>query len=166
MKNGHKAVDLGLSVLWSTCEVGSTTYSGLGLTFSWGDESRKTITSRWSNAWFSPPKNSNICGSAHDMARYQWGSPWRLPRREEFAELVQNCEWEFIDYRGQSFVKFIGPNGNFIMLHSSIMVWIGDNANGDFVSAFKLDVDNEICGDISLIYNVDRYCYVRSVISK
>ena len=49
MKNGHKAVDLGLSVLWSTCEVGSTTYSGLGLTFSWGDESRKTITSRWSN---------------------------------------------------------------------------------------------------------------------
>lgn len=164
--NSHKAVDLGLSVLWSTCEVGATVFSGIGLKFAWGDETRKTITSKWSNAWFAPPRSSSICGSSHDMARDQWGSPWRLPTREEFAELVQNCEWDFVDYKGQSFVKFTGSNGNFIMMRSCIMLWIGDNAEGDYVSAFHLDVEKEICGDVSLYYNVDTHCYVRAVISK
>lgn len=116
--NGHDAVDLGLSVLWSTMDIGATGEERYGECYLWGDPNGKK-TRRVLNStlikWFTGgPSSNNIAGDIrYDTATNIWGSPWRMPTRKEFVELAQNCTWELID---NSHVKLTGPNGNYIML--------------------------------------------------
>ena len=42
----------------------------------------------------------NICGTKYDVARVNWGGNWRMPTTAEFNELVNNCEWTWIEYNG------------------------------------------------------------------
>lgn len=72
-------VDLGLSVLWATSNV---TYGG-GSFFSWGE----TIGNK--DAYSSAAYSS---GDA-DVAASALGSPWRMPTKDEFNELVAGCNW-------------------------------------------------------------------------
>ena len=52
----------------------------------------------------------------HDVARNLWKHTWRLPTKEEFAELIEKCEWtkDTIDLIAGYTVK--GPNGKTIFL--------------------------------------------------
>lgn len=40
-KNGHEYVDLGLSVKWATCNIGSSLPEGPGYKFAWGETQPK-----------------------------------------------------------------------------------------------------------------------------
>lgn len=46
MVSGHEAVDLGLSVKWATCNVGSYTPEGSGNYYAWGKQRKKMIIAR------------------------------------------------------------------------------------------------------------------------
>ena len=114
----HNAqVDLGLSVLWADCNVGAESPEQCGVRFAWGETSPKTYYSEYNykhmktfpaeNMWWYckyAKKADNLMGGSFtdgktrlepedDAARTNWGGKWRMPTKEEFAELYQKCEW-------------------------------------------------------------------------
>ena len=134
--NGHVAVDLGLSVLWATMDIGASSENESGEGFLWGDpDGRKTEDvkqSSWSR-WFSGgPKINKICGNPqYDTASCLWGSNWRMPTGREFQELAEKCSWMVED---NDHVRLTGPNGNSIVLDRNVH-WTGEKPFG-YVTLF------------------------------
>ena len=62
-----------------------------------------------------------------------------LPRkREEWTELVEKCEWEWITYKGTKGQKVTGPNGNSIFFpaagHRTDDLFVGQGTGGEYWS--------------------------------
>lgn len=114
----HNAqVDLGLSVLWADCNVGSESPWQYGERFAWGETTPKTYYSEYNykymkaftdeNKWwyckYASKADNHSRGSftdgktrldtQDDAARANWGGNWRMPTKEEFAELYEKSEW-------------------------------------------------------------------------
>lgn len=134
--NNHEAVDLGLSVLWATMDIGASSEKDLGEGFLWGDpdgkKSQQIKESSWSR-WFSGgPKINNICGNIqYDTATCLWGKNWRMPTGREFQELAEKCTWEVED---NDHVRLTGPNGKSILLDRNVH-WTGEKPFG-YVTLF------------------------------
>ena len=79
-------VDLGLSVKWATHNVGAHYLRSVGNTFCWGGTVPGNAQSPYSN---SGPTSLPL---SHDAASVRWGTPWRMPTREEVRELIENCD--------------------------------------------------------------------------
>lgn len=119
----YEYVDLGLSVNWATCNIGSSPvnphYSGQY--FAWGETEPKDNFDE-GNPFAERQKHYFASGitvlePGDDAATVQWGPEWRMPTREEFQELMNNCLWEWIELEGGSWVyKVTGTNGNSIIL--------------------------------------------------
>ena len=95
----HGYVDLGLSVLWATCNLGADSEYESGSYFSWGETQEKGSYTSDNYKW-SPKDGVAIkydrTGSmdmADDAARYWWGDAWRIPTLQEIIELCENCTW-------------------------------------------------------------------------
>ena len=86
----HDFIDLGLSVNWATCNLGSSYPDYRGTLFELGMEYQG------------------------DTATALWGKDWRMPTKEELQELMDSCSWEFEKNR-QGFLV-TGRNGNSIFL--------------------------------------------------
>lgn len=112
----HDYIDLGLSVVWATCNIGASSPSDYGDYFAWGEVvPKEEYTS--SNSITLGVMMGDIGGNPqYDAARANWGGSWRLPTRNECKELVDNCIWTWITMNGKSGYKIIGPNGNSIFL--------------------------------------------------
>ena len=50
------------------------------------------------------------------MARVKWGSPWRMPTKKEFEELLKNCDRKWTTLNGVNGYRVTGKNGNSIFL--------------------------------------------------
>ena len=135
--NGYDWVDLGLpsGTRWATCNIGSNTPEGYGDYFAWGETSTK---STYSWATYSLCNGSNrtltkYCSissfgnngftdalttleASDDAATANWGSAWRMPTKEEFEELKNNCIVTWTAQNGVNGHLFTGPNGNSIFL--------------------------------------------------
>ena len=114
--NGHRYVDLGLSVMWADCNIGSDNPYNHGMLCGWAD-----ITggkgSEDVNDYPSANPPLNICGnSSYDIASSKWGKEWRLPTVREYRELLNKCEWSWVDSDDGCGYKITGPNGNSIFL--------------------------------------------------
>lgn len=109
---GHEYVDMGLSVNWATCNIGSYCPEGFGDYFAWGETYTKSCYNdmtyrysgevRWDYTKYQGDKNKQveydqILKIEDDAARQNWGEPWRMPTKNEIEELINNCEWTF-DY--------------------------------------------------------------------
>ena len=114
--NGHRYVDLGLSVKWATCNVGASSPSDYGDYFAWGETSPKS--SYYNDNSVTYRKNiGDIAGNVHyDAACANWGSSWRLPTDSECQELVDKCTWTWTTQGGHEGYKVTGRNGNSIFL--------------------------------------------------
>jgi hypothetical protein len=112
--NGHDWVDLGLSVKWSSCNVGATYPYEYGNYYAWGevtgyDEGKKEF-SKSTYKWYEEGVGYTKYGKAHnkylldaedDAAKVNWGGNWRIPHPSEVAELMNGCYWEWTnDYNG------------------------------------------------------------------
>ena len=93
--NNHSYVDLGLSVKWASCNVFANTNMNVGEFFPW------TLIY---------DQNSNVVTN-------NWGKEWRLPTREEFQELIEQCEWSYDSKKKGFWIE--GKNGNKIFLPAS-----------------------------------------------
>lgn len=124
--NGYEYVDLGLpsGTLWAKCNVGAATPAGHSLYFQWGDTQgyyydqigniagKKKFSSDWSDYKF---KNGDIDASPDygmtkynatdgklvldledDAAHVNMGGSWRMPTEEDFIELINNTDNEWI----------------------------------------------------------------------
>lgn len=118
-------VDLGLSVKWSSKNIGSTNVYDLGYYFRWGDMNYLEVYDRDKILEYSEipyPKEienieETICGNPkYDIATKFSNGEERLPTTEEFDELINKCNWEYIEV--DKFKGFIitGPSGKSIYL--------------------------------------------------
>lgn len=107
----HAYVDLGLSVKWATCNIGSTQPWERGEFFSWGETENKRInnwdtykysegahalTKYCSNpdyAWHGVVDSVSVLDPEDDVAHIKWGGTWRIPTKAQIDELLENCDW-------------------------------------------------------------------------
>ena len=117
-----KEVDLGLSVLWSDCNLGATSPEGYGEYYAWGETQPKEKYSKDNYSHYDQSMNQyidigeNISGTKYDAAHVNLGNGWRMPTNTELEELINNCEWEWIKKDNTLGYKVTGINGNYIFL--------------------------------------------------
>ncbi len=115
----HEYIDLGLSVRWATCNVGATTPSAGGVFCHWGEtyEDIEYEPFETHHAYTLGIKMGEISGLIkYDIAAAEWGNPWRMPRRDEVEELINNCTFEKVSQGETEGYIVTGPNGNTIFL--------------------------------------------------
>ena len=97
--NGHEYVDLGLpsGTLWATCNVGATSPEQAGLYFAFGETKGFTaeqVTSGVRTFNSESYKASGISADLtleQDAAHSYMGGKWRVPTKDEWRELIDNC---------------------------------------------------------------------------
>lgn len=162
-----RAIDLGLSVMWASCNVGASAPEQVGDYFAWGETTTKgSFVGTYLNAHWKSGENQSqdigqdISGTQYDAARAQWGGIWRMPTQAECEELINNCSSEWMTYNGSIGQMLTGPNGNRIFFpksnvlyesgsmtsneDGSIHVWTSTlgNANGKSNYALYMSVSN------------------------
>ena len=125
-KNVHEYIDLGLSVLWATTNVGANTPEEYGEYYAWGEtEPKDNFT--WANYKWCDGTVNNITKYNNidslitllpedDAAHVNWGGEWRMPTFEEQRELREYCTWTWETINGHTGYRVTGPNGNSIFL--------------------------------------------------
>jgi hypothetical protein len=100
-------VDLGLSVKWATFNIGASAPEEAGDYFAWGEVKTKNEYKESNYVWYNG-SNANIrkynstdniltLESADDVAHAEWGGDWRMPTKDEFQELLDECTWTWKD---------------------------------------------------------------------
>ncbi len=126
----YEAVDLGLSVKWATCNLGSSTPEGGGLRYAWGETELKDEYTEGNYKFKENGKYTKYCNSRtygiydlktqleveDDAARANMGGKWRIPSYDEFVELKNKCVWGWTKFNDIEGFKIVGPNGNSIFL--------------------------------------------------
>ena len=116
--NGHEYVDLGLpsGLKWATCNVGADSPEEYGDYYAWGETYTKDEYKE-DNCDLLDVEMEDIGGDPeYDVATSEWGDDWRLPTKEDFNELVEECEWKWMKKKGVYGMRVKGPNGNSIFL--------------------------------------------------
>ena len=108
-ENGHSFVDLGLpsGLLWATCNVGAKMPWETGLYFAWGETTGYTATQvkeglrKFSKSSYKVKNVKADLTPEQDAAHANMGGKWRMPTKENFQELIKNCDSEWTeDYNG------------------------------------------------------------------
>ncbi|MBO4605754.1 MAG: Ig-like domain-containing protein [Bacteroidales bacterium] len=111
------AVDLGLSVLWATCNIGAESPEDYGQYYAWGETGIKEFYNHTNYKWFEV---NNIAGQdvitlkkynnsveygetdaytrlllSDDIANIKLGGKWRMPTNDEWRELIKECDWSY-----------------------------------------------------------------------
>lgn len=114
-----EAIDLGLSVLWASHNVGATAPEEFGGYYAWGETRTKYDYSDSTYLYYSDGEyldiGSNISGTDYDVAHVKWGDGWRMPTKTELEELFDQCTND-----GNTFV---GYNGNRIYIPFTGVFW-------------------------------------------
>ena len=137
------AVDLGLSVCWSACNLGAEKPEDLGDYYAWGETEPKSgyswSTYKWSNGYYSTLTKYNTTSSSgtvdnktvlepeDDVVHVKLGGKWRMPTDAEWTELRTKCTWTWTSNYNMTGVKgriVTAPNGNSIFLPAA-GGWIG-----------------------------------------
>ncbi len=118
-------IDLGLSVLWASHNMGASYPEGYGDYYAWGELEKKDFYD-WSTYKHSDGTRKTchklgkvISGTEYDVAHVKWGGKWRMPTQEEIRELCTRCDYVWIKVNGVQGVKFIARNGNTIFFPNS-----------------------------------------------
>lgn len=112
-ENGYEYVDLGLSVMWATHNIGAASSEEAGDYFAWGETEIKSLYTE-DNYDFDAMQAD--LPYSKDAARVIMGGRWRMPNPQEYVELVEHCSWEFQESKQTNGYKVTGPNGNSIFL--------------------------------------------------
>lgn len=137
--NGYQYVDMGLpsGLLWATCNLGTNKSTELGDYYAWGEtetkESYTNKTYKWYedsdeiveikySSLFKADASGNIrtlLELEDDAANVKLGGNWRMPTREEFAELLHPANTDLClvsknDVKGYLVVS--KKNGNTLFL--------------------------------------------------
>ncbi len=121
-------VDLGLSVLWATSNLGADTPDSQGEMYAWGETAPKfhydrdtySFTRIYTGEWneysvtkYSMNNQKNRYGSddlsvlepGDDAATVNLGQGWSIPTKEQWQELMDNCIWEADSLNGMQGVR-------------------------------------------------------------
>ena len=119
-------VDLGLSVLWATANLGASAPESYGDYYAWAEIEPKEFFS-WGNYRYSSftseegmdkytvdglshqylkADNLNRLEPTDDAATVLLGEAWRIPTTDEFVELVSNCTYDTATVNGVAGMRF------------------------------------------------------------
>ena len=98
--NHPHSIDLGIGLKWSCCNVGASYPWEFGEYYAWGETVEKTEYNWWTYSHWNNKNNDsyvnadeidlgmNISGTMFDAARVNWGTPWRMPTRDEMNQFM------------------------------------------------------------------------------
>ena len=136
----NNCVDLGLAsgLLWAKCNMGTTDPTQPGDYYAWGETSTKKKYYSTNYKYFKAKYNievlkynekdgKEVLELEDDAARANIGAGYRIPTKEDWEELLEDCKWEavtttlseIIDPSQKKVIarwKVTGPNGNSIVL--------------------------------------------------
>ena len=138
----NNCVDLGLAsgLLWAKCNMGTTEPTELGDYYAWGETStkKKYVADNYKHfIWgkydlkeitkYNEKDLRTVLELEDDAARVNLGVGYRIPTKEDWEELLEDCKWEavtttlseIIDPSQKKVIarwKVTGPNGNSIVL--------------------------------------------------
>lgn len=92
-ESSFEYVDLGLSVLWATQNIGASEPNDHGNYYAWGMTTEYDIQDKRWDEIIDPGLNA-VLTPDNDVANVRWGNGWRMPTVEEFIELKENCTWK------------------------------------------------------------------------
>lgn len=141
--NGHEFVDLGLSVKWAVCNVGTDRPEGGGDLYAWGETETKSSYTEFNSITFDK-RFGNIGGdSQYDAARNKWGGSWRLPTNSEWQELIDNCTWQWTSRNGVNGYKVTSNrNSRSIFLPAIFSGETSPCSQGDYGAYWSSTPDN------------------------
>ena len=170
--NDQLYADLGLpsGLKWAKCNVGAATETDYGDYFQWGDiEDKSDDDYSWASYKYCDwaydtltkyntfplfgenPDDKTTLDLEDDAAKAHMGCDWRMPTRDDFQELLENTENEWIeDYNGSGVNgrKFISKNnGNSIFIPAAGICRDGSvdyvgSSGGIWSSSLKDDYPN------------------------
>ncbi len=132
--DGHEYVDLGLpsGTLWATCNVGASRPEDYGSYYAWGETtnkgtydwttykwcrgSKKTLTKYNTESGYGIVDNRTTLEPADDAAHANWGDDWRMPTKDDWQELKDNCTWMWTTQGGKAGYCVTGLNSKSIFL--------------------------------------------------
>lgn len=184
---GHEWVDLGLSALWATTNLGATQNYQIGNFYAWGEtKPQGSGTYDWSSYKYcsgsmtsltkynTDSDYGNVDGLTKlvltdDAARANWGGEWRMPTKNEMKELINNCNFTQTTLNGYDVVKITSKiNGRSIYVRMAGYYW--QNASYDTDCALfwtsETDVDGSYYGSVFYFSNgetTDWVAYKRRV---
>lgn len=91
-----REIDLGLSVIWASYNVGTETVSAIGNYYQFANPE---VLTKWS-VTTSPYRTTgelpltNMAGTQYDPATKAFGEGWMTPSKAQFQELFDNCSYE------------------------------------------------------------------------
>ena len=151
--NGYEYVDLGLpsGLKWATCNVGAISPEQSGLYFAWGETTGYTseqvpgirkFTADEYNRGPAASISTNLT-LEQDAAHVNMGGNWRLPTKDEYQELIDNCDGVWTDdYNGTGVAGKVLTskiNGNSVFFPAAGQGYnsniSGRGFNGDYWSA-------------------------------
>ena len=106
--NGHPWVDLGLpsGTKWATYNVGTTAIHGVGTRIAWGETATKKLFSPDTYKHNGVELPSYAGNAEYDLATLQWGDDWYTPTLQQWEELIEHCQWEYVMINGINGVLF------------------------------------------------------------
>ena len=158
-----EAVDLGLpsGLKWASFNLGATAPEEYGDYFAWGDtKSRNDYSFYWDNyRWCNGSEYSltKYCSKQEygnngfvdnktclelpdDAARESLGGGWRMPTKNEWDELINNCVSSFESINGRNGIKMVSKiNGAWIFIPAAGQrnndIWTNMDLMGDYWSS-------------------------------
>lgn len=120
--NGHSWVDLGLpsGTKWATYNVGTKEIHGVGTRIAWGEIATKKTFSPSAYSLNNVELPSYAGDPKHDLATAKWGEGWYTPTKEQWDELIEYCDWDYVMINGINGVIFTSKKTyNYIFLPST-----------------------------------------------
>ncbi len=115
--------DLGLSVKWATCNLGSSTPNNVGGFYRWGETSVGSSSNekyKWgvfpNYTKYNASDGKTTLEASDDAAHVNLGEKWRMPTNDELTELRNSCTWTQTIKNGVRGCTVTGPNGNSIFI--------------------------------------------------
>ena len=132
--NGYEYVDLGLpsGLKWATCNIGATSPEEYGLYFGWGETTGYTAEQvekgvrKFTEEKYNAGPAASISADLtleQDAAHVNLGGNWRMPTKDEYQELFDNCNVVWTEnYNGTGVVGRVFTskvNGNLLFFPSA-----------------------------------------------
>lgn len=97
VKLGTKYKDLE----WANCNIGAKSTEDVGGYYAWGETTTKKTYSSDNYQYCSNGVywsiGSDISETKYDVANVEWGGNWRMPTKDEWQDLVDNCKWTWVN---------------------------------------------------------------------
>ena len=170
------AIDMGVSVKWASCNLGANKPEGYGNLYAWGETQPKSSYTQDNYKYYVNGKYSKYNSSDgkkvldldDDAANNLLKGNWRMPTKEEYEELQDNCtQYEDVEYNGvRGFVLVSNTTENILFVpisnyYQSPYYYWTSSLNTSTNKAYYIRTDH-VCG---LIGDMVRYTdgYIRPV---